>query len=80
VVPNGEAPPEPFIFTLMGQLNPLDTNADKDNACKAPVGGNDIMVSYNAKAGATSNFRRTKKRFLTAPRMNRSNIFGPAMY
>ncbi|MGS3449179.1 DUF3274 domain-containing protein [Klebsiella electrica] len=64
VVPNGETLPEPFIFTLMGQLNPLDTNADKDNAYKAPVGGNDVMVSYNAKAGAS---RRTKEEVFDCP-------------
>ncbi|MEL4867825.1 DUF3274 domain-containing protein [Pantoea agglomerans] len=67
VVPNGEALPEPFIFTLMGQLNPLDTSTDKDNAYKAPAGGNDVMVSYNAKAGATSNSRRTKEDVFDCP-------------
>jgi hypothetical protein len=79
VVPNDEALPEPFIFTLMGQLNPLDTNADKDNACKAPVGGMTLWFRITPKQEqpATSD---AQGRGLTAPRMNRSNIFGPAMY
>lgn len=68
VVPNGEALPEPFIFTLMGQLDPLDAGADKDKAYTAPVGGNDEMVSYNARAGAIGNARRTKEEVFDCPR------------
>ncbi|SFT46113.1 Protein of unknown function [Kosakonia arachidis] len=67
VVPTGEALPEPFIFTLMGQRDPLDDNADKDKAYKAPVSGNDEMVSYNAKAGAASNTQRTKEEVFNCP-------------
>ena len=67
VIPTGEALPEPFIFTLMGQLNPLDETADKDKAYTTPVGGNDVMVSYNARAGAARNAGQTKEETFTCP-------------
>ncbi|PLR31780.1 T6SS effector phospholipase Tle3 domain-containing protein [Chimaeribacter arupi] len=67
VIPNGEALPEPFIFTLMGQLNPLDENADKDKAYRAPVDGNDELVAYNARAGAAGNAEHTKEETFPCP-------------
>jgi hypothetical protein len=67
VIPDAETLPEPFIFTLMGQLDPLDKTADKDKAYKTPVGGNDVMVSYNARAGASGDARRTKEETFDCP-------------
>lgn len=64
VIPTGETLPEPFIFTLMGQLNPLDETADPDKAYKAPVSGNDALVSYHARAGETA---RTKEVTVDSP-------------
>ncbi|WP_324254522.1 T6SS effector phospholipase Tle3 domain-containing protein [Ewingella americana] len=67
VIPNGETLPEPFIFTLMGQPEALDDAGDKNKAYHAPVGGNDAMVSYNARAGATGASQQTVEETVDCP-------------
>ncbi|STS10654.1 Uncharacterised protein [Ewingella americana] len=76
MIPNGETLPEPFIFTLMGQPDPLDDAGDKNKAYHAPVGGNDAMVSYNARAGRRVRLSEPWKKPLIARRITPSRICG----